>query len=50
MESFHKLEELHFSLKEKFISKKSYDYGINLAEEIGAMLWTEIKALEKSQR
>ena len=39
---------LYFSLTEKFIEKDTYNKGIVLAEEIGAMLWTEITNLEKN--
>lgn len=39
---------LYFSKEENFITKEDYDYGFKLAEEIGAMLWTEISSLEKS--
>ncbi|MEK7167320.1 MAG: four helix bundle protein, partial [Patescibacteria group bacterium] len=38
---------LHFSLKEKFLNKKDYNEAIKLAEEIGAMLWTLLKSLDK---
>ncbi|MEF3691742.1 MAG: four helix bundle protein [Candidatus Moraniibacteriota bacterium] len=38
---------LYFSLIENFIDKKSYTIGIKMSDEIGAMLWTEIKNLEK---
>src|SRR3989338_4304410 len=30
---------LHFSLIEKYLSKKEYEQSIKLAESIGAMLW-----------
>jgi four helix bundle protein len=39
---------LHFSMIEKFLNKTDYKVGLNLAEEIGAMLWTEIQSLDKS--
>ncbi len=39
---------LHFSKAENFITQEDYDFGFKLAEEIGAMLWTEICSLEKS--
>jgi len=39
---------LFFSYKQEFISQADYDYGLNLAEEIGAMLWSEVDKLEKS--
>lgn len=38
---------LHFSLTEKYISKSDYEIGLKMAEEIGAMLWTEITNLTK---
>ena len=39
---------LHFSLIEKYLNKNDYKQGIQLAEEIGAMLWKEIENLKKS--
>ncbi|MEK7068056.1 MAG: four helix bundle protein [Patescibacteria group bacterium] len=39
---------LYFSNKQKFFNDSDYGYGLKLAEEIGAMLWTEICALETS--
>jgi len=38
---------LHFSLVEKYLDKTEYKIGLKLAEEIGAMLWKEIKNLEE---
>jgi len=38
---------LHFSLVENLLKKKEYKLAIDLAEEIGAMLWTEIKNIKK---
>ena len=38
---------LFFVYREKFIRKNEYDKLIKLSEEIGAMLWTTIKGLEK---
>lgn len=38
---------LYFSLKENYLSTEEYKQSIKLAEEIGAMLWTEISSLEK---
>ena len=38
---------LFFAYREKYINKKDYDELINLAEEIGAMLWTTIKGLKE---
>lgn len=50
--SFGSLKEskylLYFSLVEKYTDKGEYSVGLKLAEEISAMLWTEIKNLEKS--
>jgi four helix bundle protein len=39
---------LDFSRAEGWISAEDYNQGIGLADEIGAMLWTEISSLEKS--
>ena len=39
---------LFFSQKQKFITQDKYIYGLQLAEEIGKMLWTEISSLEKN--
>ena len=39
---------LFFSYKENFITQEDYNLGLNLSEEIGKMLWSEIKSLEKS--
>ncbi len=41
---------LYFSNKQEFVTKSDYDRGLELAEEIGAMLWTEIKALEQRSK
>jgi four helix bundle protein len=41
---------LHFSLVEKFLDNENYQMVIKLAEEIGAMLWTEINSLEKTSK
>ncbi|MFA6295963.1 MAG: four helix bundle protein [Patescibacteria group bacterium] len=42
---------LHFSMKEKYLSIEDYKHAIKLAEEIGAMLWSEIKSLDnKTQK
>jgi four helix bundle protein len=38
---------LYFSFKEGYLKEKEYQEAINLAEEIGAMLWKTIKNLEK---
>ncbi|MDD5290426.1 MAG: four helix bundle protein [Patescibacteria group bacterium] len=37
---------LYFSHQQNFITEEDYDYGTNLSEEIGRMLWTEICSLE----
>ena len=34
---------LHFSLIEKFLTKKDYKKALKLAEEIGAMLWKSMQ-------
>lgn len=39
---------IYFALTEKYISKADYEFGMKIAEEIGAMLWTEISSLERS--
>ena len=39
---------LFFSKEEGYLDKENYEFGIKLAEEIGAMLWTEITSLTKS--
>lgn len=38
---------LYFSFKENYLSKKDYEEGLRLAEEIGAMLWSELSSLDK---
>lgn len=37
---------LHFALVENYLDKKDYDKAIELAEEIGAMLWRSIQSLK----
>ena len=39
---------LDFSRKEAFISAEDFKEGKELSDEVGAMLWTEIKNLEQS--
>ena len=39
---------LHFSMSEQYLSIKDYEIGSKMADEIGAMLWTEITNLDKS--
>ena len=39
---------LYFSYKRDYLSAESYKKGIEFAERIGAMLWTEISNLERS--
>jgi len=39
---------LDFSRDEGWINAQDYNQAIKLADEIGAMLWTEISSLEKS--
>jgi four helix bundle protein len=39
---------LHFSLVEKWITSEIYQKGLNMADEIGKMLWTEISNTEKA--
>jgi four helix bundle protein len=38
---------LHFALVEKYLNEKDYEIALKMAEEIGAMLWTEIINLSK---
>jgi len=38
---------LHFSSVEKYLTEDDYEKMIKLAEEIGAMLWKTIQALNK---
>lgn len=37
---------LEFALEENWISKGNYEFCIHLGDEIGAMLWTEMKHLK----
>ena len=39
---------LYFSFKENYINEEIYKTGNTMAEEIGAMLWTEMSNLEKN--
>lgn len=39
---------LYFSKTEGWLSEEDYNCGIEIAEEIGAMLWTEIQKLDKN--
>lgn len=39
---------LHFTKEEGYFNENDYIIGMKLAEEIGAMLWTEISSLEKN--
>ncbi|MDO8505265.1 MAG: four helix bundle protein [bacterium] len=39
---------LDFSYKEQFLSHDNYQNATAIAEEIGAMLWTELNTLTKS--
>ncbi len=41
---------LFFAKEEGWLQNKDYDIIIKLAEEIGAMLWTEIASLDDSQK
>ncbi|MDO8584670.1 MAG: four helix bundle protein [bacterium] len=38
---------LHFAFVEKYISAKDYERGAVIADEIGAMLWAEIRGLDQ---
>lgn len=40
---------LTFSRQENYLREQDYNLGLKLTEEIGAMLWTEISALEKNK-
>lgn len=52
--SFGSLKEskylLHFSLIESYLNKDDYAIGLKMAEEISAMLWTEIDNLDRATR
>ncbi len=39
---------LKLSLHEKYLTQEEYNDGAKLADEIGAMLWTEISSLDQS--
>ena len=39
---------LYFSAKESFLTTEQYNNASKIIDEIGAMLWTEISALNKS--
>jgi len=39
---------LKLSLHEKYLIQEEYNHGAKLADEIGAMLWTEISSLDQS--
>ena len=39
---------IYFSKREKYITDEEERMGLALTNEIGAMLWTEISALDKS--
>jgi four helix bundle protein len=41
---------LYFANKQGFITEDDYDKCLKLTEEIGKMLWTEIKNLEKARK
>jgi len=49
--SFGSLKEskylLHFSLVERYLRKEDYIISLKMAEEVSAMLWTEINNLQK---
>ncbi len=40
---------LHFAVVEKWITAEEYKIAMNLAEEIGAMLWSTIGKLEEEK-
>ncbi len=39
---------LKLSLHEKYLTQEEYNDGAKLADEIGAMIWTEISSLDQS--
>lgn len=39
---------LNFSREEEYLDAENYDISIKLADEIGAMLWTELESLRNS--
>ena len=39
---------LYFSLQEKFLNNDDYNIALKQIDEIGAMLWTEIEALNRT--
>ena len=41
---------LYFSYREKYIAEEEYDQVINLAEEVGKMLWSKIHTLKDKQQ
>jgi len=50
--SYGSLKEAEYILKlsshEKYLTQEEYNHGAKLADEIGAMLWTEISSLDQS--
>lgn len=40
---------IYFAYREEYLDKKEYEELIQLAEEIGKMLWTKIQTLRKQQ-
>lgn len=41
---------LHFSVVEGYIEKQKYEKLINIAEEIGAMLWRAVESISSSEK
>ena len=41
---------LHFSLVEKYLTAEDYEKAVNLAEEIGAMLWNALKSIRQNNK
>lgn len=39
---------LEFTLEEGWIKQEQYNFAINIADEIGAMLWSEVESVESS--
>jgi len=40
---------LHFAFTEKYLQKEDYQNSLNLAEELGKLLWTSIQTLKRGQ-
>ncbi|MDI6602802.1 MAG: four helix bundle protein [Patescibacteria group bacterium] len=40
---------LHFTFTEKYLQKEDYQNSLDLAEELGKLLWVSIQTLKKGQ-